>query len=255
MDDAEAPPPGRAGMVERLTQILDVFLLGPDHLLLEEVSAIAGLPRSTTYRLLAQLVEMSWLEHGVYGYRLGERARRLGRRVEGSLPLRAAAAEALQELQETTAAVVHLAVLEGGSVEVVDKVGGRDVPGIPTTVGTRYRAEDAVVGRAMLAALAPEQVDRLLVGGRASGHLHERLHAIRRRHGLAITSEDMPWELRGVGAAIVGPDGPIGAISVGLPGRHAPVERFVPMLARAVRLTSQRLHGVRHDAERFPKRS
>ncbi|MQW76180.1 helix-turn-helix domain-containing protein [Nocardioides sp. dk4132] len=242
-------------MVERLTQILDVFLLGPDHLLLEEIAELSGLPRSTTYRLLAQLVAMRWLEHGPHGYCLGPRAQRLGRRVEGSLPLRAAAAEALQELEATTSAVVHLTVLAGGSVEVLDKVGGRHVPDIPTTVGTRYRAEDAVAGRAMLAALAPEEVDRILLDGRASGRLHERLHTIRRRHGLAITSDDMPWELRGVGAAIVGPDGPVGAISVGLPGRAAPVERFVPMLARAVRLTSQRLHDVRLDAERYRLRS
>ncbi|WP_166134150.1 IclR family transcriptional regulator [Nocardioides ochotonae] len=253
--EARPRPQARAGMVERLTRILDVFLVGPDHLLLEEVADLSGLPRSTTYRLLAQLIAMHWLEHGPHGYRLGARARQLGRRVEGSVPLRAAAAEALEELHAATSAVVHLTVLEGSSVEVLDKVGGRHLPDIPTTIGTRYRAEDAVAGRAMLAALPPEQVDRILLDGRASGHLHERLHTIRCRHGIAITSDDMPWELRGVGAAIVGPDGPVGAISVGLPGRAAPVERFVPMLARAVRLTSQRLHDVRLDAERYPKRS
>lgn len=253
MDEARSATPSRPGMVERLTQILDVFLLGPDHLLLEEIAALAGLPRSTTYRLLAQLVETRWLEHGPLGYRLGPRAQRLGRRVESSLPLRAAAAEALHELHAATSAVVHLVVLEGGTVEMLDKVGGFAAPGIPTTVGTRYHAEDVVAGRAMLAALAPEEVDRRLVDGRVSGGLHEQLHTIRRRHGLAITSADMPWNVCGVGAAILGPDGPIGAISVGLPGRAAPVERFVPMLAQAVRSTARRLSGERLDAERYPR--
>ncbi|NPC97342.1 IclR family transcriptional regulator [Nocardioides sp. zg-DK7169] len=253
MDEAEArtPAPSRPGMVERLTLVLDAFATGPDHLLLEEVAARAGLPRSTSYRLLAELTRMRWLEHGPHGYALGPRAHRLGRRVQSSVPLRAAAAGALHELHAATSAVVHLTVLEGGSVEVLDKVGGLAGSDIPSAVGTRYRAEDAVAGRAMLAALAPEQVDRLLAGGRASSDLHRRLHAIRQRRGLAITSDDMPWDLRGVGAAIVGPDGPVGAISVGLPGRSAPVERFVPMLARAVRITSRRLLDVRHDAERF----
>lgn len=245
MTDTSRPstPPraSQPGVVEKLTQILDVFVTGPDHLLLDEISALAGLPRSTTFRLLNQLVEMRWLEHDHRGYRFGPRSRGIGRRADSQLSLRAAATDALYDLHVATSAVVHLAVLDGDSIEMVDKLGGTDASTIPTTVGVRYQAEDAVVGRAMLAGLAPERVDDLLRGGRATGDLHQRLHTIRRRNGLAITTDDMPWDLRGVGAAIVGPDGPVGAISVGLPGRTAHVERFVPVLARAVRQTSRRL--------------
>jgi IclR family acetate operon transcriptional repressor len=236
----ERPSP-QPGVVEKLTLILDVFAVGPDHLLLNEIASLSGLPRSTTFRLLSQLVDTRWLEHDQRGYRLGPRMRGMGRRAEGHLPLRSAAADALYALHMSTSAVVHLAVLDDGVIEMLDKVGGASSPTIPTTVGIRYQAEDAVAGRAMLAALSPERVDELLTEGRASGRLHERLHAIRRRRGLAITSEDMPWDLRGIGAPIIGPDGPVGAISVGLAGRSAQVERFAPMLARAVQQTSQRL--------------
>ncbi|TYL46405.1 helix-turn-helix domain-containing protein [Nocardioides sp. BGMRC 2183] len=233
--------PKRAGVVERLTQILDVFVIGPDLLHLEEIAALAELPKTTTFRLLTQLVDMAWLDHDQHGYRLGPRAQGIARRVENHLPLRAAAAEALHELHAATSAIIHLAVLDGGTVEMLDKLGGAGAREIPTTVGIRYRAECAVSGRAMLAGLPPETVDERLVGNRATGQLHERLHTIRSRNGLAITTDDMPWDLRGVGAAVIGPNGPVGAISIGLPGKNCNVEQFVPLLARAVRDTSQRL--------------
>ncbi|WP_181407620.1 IclR family transcriptional regulator [Nocardioides sambongensis] len=243
-DPSSAGPAARArrpGVVERFTQILDVFVIGPDVLHLEEIAALAELPKTTVFRLLTQLVDMAWLDHDQHGYRLGARAQGIARRVENHLPLRAAAAEALHELHAATSAIIHLAVLDGGTVEMLDKVGGVNAREIPTTVGIRYRAECAVVGRAMLAGLPPEAVDERLVGNRATGQLHERLHTIRGRKGLAITTDDMPWDLRGVGAAIIGPTGPVGAISVGLPGKSSNVEQFVPHLARAVQSTSRRL--------------
>jgi IclR family acetate operon transcriptional repressor len=235
---ARTPQPG---VIAKLTQILDLFVAGPDHLRLDEVATLTGQPRSTTARTLTQLVDLDWLEHDERGYALGPRMRQVGRRVEGHLPLRSAAADPLHELHAATSAVVHLAILDRGQIEMVDKIGGVRTSTIPTTVGTRYPAETAVVGRAMLASLPPEQVDQLLTGGRASGALHDRLNGIRRRRGFAVTTEDMPWDLRGIGAAILGPHGPVGAISVGLPGRHAPVERFAPLLARAVQQTTDRL--------------
>ncbi len=237
---ARAPQPG---VIAKLTDILDLFVAGPDRLRLDEVAVLTGQPRSSTARTLAQLVDLEWLERDERGYALGPRMRRVGRRVEGHLPLRSAAADPLHELHAATSAVVHLAILDRGQVEMVDKLGGLRTSAIPTTVGTRYPAETAVAGRAMLASLPPERVDELLTGGRATGALHDRLHGIRRRRGVAVTTDDMPWDLRGIGAPILGPHGPVGAISVGLPGRHASVERFAPLLARAVRQTTRRLVG------------
>lgn len=237
---AQGRPP-QPGVIAKLTQILDLFVAGPDHLRLDEIAGLTGMPRSTTARTLNQLVELDWLEHGEQGYALGPRMRRVGRRVEGHVPLRSAAADPIHELHAATSAVVHLAILDRDQIELVDKLGGARTASIPTTVGTRYPAETAVSGRAMLASLPPERVDQLLTGGRASGTLHDRLHGIRRRRGFAVTTDDMPWDLRGIGAAIIGPHGPVGAISVGLPGRNAPVERFAPLLARAVQQTTQRL--------------
>ncbi|CAM3153268.1 IclR family transcriptional regulator [Nocardioides dubius] len=246
-----AEEPGRrTGVVERLTQILDVFAVGPDAMTLEEITALGGLPRSTTFRLLRQLVEMRWLEHDERGYQLGQRIRHLGQRVESHARLRAAAAATIEQLQRATAGVVHLVILDGDSIEMLDKLGGTTAPTIPTNVGVRFRAEDSVAGRAMLSALAPERVDRLIESRGAvsdTSTLHRRLSTIRHRRGLAVTTDDMPWDLRGIGAPILGSSGPVAAISVGLPGRSANVERFAPLITRAAASIS-RQYSAAHRA-------
>ncbi|MBE9376009.1 helix-turn-helix domain-containing protein [Saccharopolyspora sp. HNM0983] len=61
-------------VVERMTLILDVFPGRTSWLTLAEVTRDSGLPRSTVFRILVQLVELDWIEHGAPGYRLGTRA-------------------------------------------------------------------------------------------------------------------------------------------------------------------------------------
>lgn len=249
MDNATTPGHGphrqsRPSMIERLTQVIEVFADGPDVLLLDEVSALTGLPRSTAFRLLSQLVELQWLDHTRAGYRMGSRMLGIGRRVDGHARLREAAADALGELHAATRGLVHLAVLDGSAVVMLDKI-GIPSPAMPSRVGTRYWAEETVAGRAMLAHLTPERLDQIYASERGSAPdtLHDRLRVIRSRKGLAITTEDMRGNLRGLGAAIVGPHGPVGAISIGLPGKNAPIERFAPMLGRAVARTSELYFG------------
>ncbi|NYG59887.1 DNA-binding IclR family transcriptional regulator [Nocardioides daedukensis] len=233
-----APPAPRPGVIERLTDILDVFTHGPDHLFLEEVSGLTGLPRSTTFRLLRQLVEMQWIDHDERGYRLGPRMHAVGRRVFDHAHLRAAAANVLNELHLATSAVVHLVVLDGNAVVYLDKVGGPAGASIPSRVGIQIRAHRTISGLAILGCMHPEEVDRLYdepgsISPRARARLHRRLGPIRRRHGLALTPADMRTDMRAVAAPVTGPHGPLGAISVALRGPDAPVEKFAPMVRRA----------------------
>jgi len=62
--DFEGCKAHRSGVVERVTLVMDVF--GPHRrsAWLEEVADHTGLPRSTAFRLLRQLVELGWLERG-----------------------------------------------------------------------------------------------------------------------------------------------------------------------------------------------
>ncbi|MDX6219490.1 MAG: hypothetical protein QOJ48_1171, partial [Frankiales bacterium] len=62
----EAP----VSMVERMTLVLDAFDASTPRLTLAELTERTGLPRSTTHRILEQLVELRWLEHSGQSYGL-----------------------------------------------------------------------------------------------------------------------------------------------------------------------------------------
>jgi DNA-binding IclR family transcriptional regulator len=235
----------RAGVVERLTQILDVFAHGPDELSLDDLALLSGLPKSTTFRLLRQLVEMHWPEHDNRGYRLGPRMQRLAHRVTDYSGLRAAAADTLNRLHLASSAVVHLVVLEGSHVHYLDKVGGAASLSVPSRVGVRVPAHLAVSGLSLLSSHRPEQVDELFNAADVSSErltrLHEQLTLVRQRHGLAVTPGDMSTAIRAAAAPVTGPHGPVAAISAAVRGAGTPVEALMPMVAHAARRITHHL--------------
>jgi DNA-binding IclR family transcriptional regulator len=232
----------RPGVVERVTLIIDAFEDAPEPLLLEDIAKITGLPRSTASRILRQLVELRWVEHGIRGFRLGPRMRHAADYEN----LRVAAAVPLTELQIATGAVTHLSVLDGGIVQYLDKLGGAVATTVPSRVGGRLLACDTVSGRAMLSCLLPEQVDELLascpaLSAAASANLHRDLTVIQQRRGIAVSpGAHRTSGVSSIAAPVVGPDGPVAAISVARKGDLV-MERVAPMVAFAARRTARAL--------------
>jgi DNA-binding IclR family transcriptional regulator len=242
---AVAEPRQRSGVAERLTQILDVFTTGPDCLLLDDITDATGLPRSTVFRLLGQMIELGWLERDSVGYRLGPRAVAMAARTGDRSDLRAAAAGMLNALHLKTGGVAHLTVLEFASVVYLDKVGGAALSTVPSRVGSRLPATSTVSGRALLAALSPERVDAVLAleptGRRNLAEVHADLNRIRARRGVAAnTADQCPGRIGAVAAPILGPRGAVGAISLGLPGSTR-LDRVVPVVAFAARRVAEEL--------------
>lgn len=243
-------------MVERVTSILDAFEQRPTaRLNLDQVVARTGLPRSTTHRILRQLVGLAWLDYREAQYCLGSRALGLGGQDGLHGEIRKAAAEHLHQLHLRTGLVVHLAALEGPDEVYLDKIGGHFAATLPSQVGTRQPAYLTTGGRAMLAWLPPEEVDarfgRRLTrsGGGARWDLpalHLELAHIRRAHGISIdrgaqTRMLVGVELPSVAAAIRGADGPVAAICLAGAANSVPIERVVPLVAEAAARTSQAL--------------
>jgi DNA-binding IclR family transcriptional regulator len=245
---AELPP----SMVERMTLILDAFDgSGSARLTLEDVAQKTHLPRSTAHRILDQLVRLSWLEHTSSGYALGRRAFALVGGDHGHGELRAAAAPLLHALALRTGMVVHLAVLEGADISYLDKVGGRFATAVPSRVGGRAPAHSTALGKAILAWLEAEQVDRLLEAGITRlthrtitdlGTFHSELHRVRQRHGLAFERGECFPDIACAAVAVRGPQGPIGAISA-VGEVDAPLEKAAPLVVEAARRTSAALFG------------
>ncbi|WP_460062920.1 IclR family transcriptional regulator [Streptomyces sp. YKOK-I1] len=239
-------------MMERVTLIMDLFERPQTHLTLETVSRRTRLPRSTTHRILDQLVRLDWLRHTVAGYVLGRRALGLGGRETGHGALRSAAAPHLLDLAVRTRMVVHLAVLDGPEIYYLDKVGGSAAAHIPSRVGGRAVAHCTGLGKAMLAWLSPEEIDARYAQvierrtdcsiGRLD-QLHRELGLVRRRGGLAIDRGECFPALGCVGLALRGPEGPVAAISVVGDGCSS-LELVAPLVVNAVQAVSDELFGI-----------
>lgn len=239
----------RASMLERMTEIIDVFDSPQARAQSGEIAAAARLPRSTTHRILDELIQLGWLVRTTQGYGLGPRV--LGFAGAGDqLALRAAAAPLLQVLHEETGIVAHLAVATGAHVVVIDKVGGRVVNTIPTQVGGRIPIHTTALGKAILARYPVEAVDQLLpeVLDKRTTHtiatrlgLHRELHQIRRRERLAFSDEEASVGVRCAATSFEGPDGAPAAIAVS--GRAAlhHLERVGPLVREAARRVGARL--------------
>ncbi|WP_246633024.1 IclR family transcriptional regulator [Pseudonocardia nigra] len=236
-------------MVERVTLIMDRFQGSHRRLTLEDVARRTRLPRSTAHRILDQLVRLQWLDHTAFGYGLGDRSLSFRGREGDHGELRAAAASLLHDLAMRTEMVVHLAVLDGVSVYYLDKLGGRSAAAVPSRVGGRAPAHCTALGKAMLARLAPELIDSAYAGGVGRltprsigdlGVLHQELNRIRRRKGLAFEREECVPGLGCVAAAVRGPEGPVGAISL-VGNARVSLERVAPLVADAARTVSHEL--------------
>jgi len=122
-----------------------------------------GLPRSTTYHLLATLIERGFVAHlpEERRYGLGPAAYELGTAYQRQAPLQRFARPILSRLAEVSTHNAHLAVLHGRDVLYVIEERAPGRPLLVTDVGVRLPAALTASGLAMLAALPGPQITAL----------------------------------------------------------------------------------------------
>lgn len=243
------PPAARSGVIERATAVLDTFVDGPEWMGLDDISLLADIPRSTTFRLLRQLVALRWLEHGERGYRLGNRVRRYGSRATNCEDLRVAASTALTDLNLATGGVAHLGVLDGSAVNYLDRIGGAASATIPSRVGARLPATDTVSGLVLLAGLPAEAADKVIgQANRPADRIHRDLRRVRDRSGLAFVPADRcRLGITAIAAPISGRDGTVAAISLSI-RRQVDFHQLAPLVWRAARSAARTLSS-QHRAD------
>ncbi|GIH68067.1 transcriptional regulator [Sphaerimonospora thailandensis] len=238
-----------SSMLDRMTLIMECFAGHSSRLTLEDVVMRTHLPRSTTHRILVDLVRLGWLrQFPSHGYGLGSRLLSFGEDA-GHGRLREATAESLHNLALRTGMVVHLAVLVDSKVLYLDKVGGPFAMKVPSRVGGGAPAHSTALGKSMLAWLEPEQVD-VQVGGAIErmtsrtihrlSALHQELGRIRVRGGLAFERGECFPEIACVASAIRSPEGPVASISL-CGEADAPLERVAPLVAHAAQRAAMAL--------------
>ena len=118
-----------------------------------EIARRAGIPKSTTHRLLGELLQRGLVARHEGRYTLGVGLFELGTQVPfgPSHTLRTTAMPYLQELWWSTHETVHFAVPDGTEVLYLHKIHGLDAVYSPARVGSRMPAYCTGVGKAMLA--------------------------------------------------------------------------------------------------------
>jgi len=228
-----------------------------------------GLPRSTTYQLLATLVENGFVVHlaDERRYSLGLAAYELATGYARQAPLQRLARVPLARLVDRTGHTAHLAVMHGNEVVylIEERAPGR--PPLVTDVGVRLPAHLTASGRAMLAALPAAQtralypnpdsfVTRHDAGPRSLSALRRLLVETRRR-GYAVEDGEVTPGFCSIAVAVLDHTGhPVASATVTMPREEITPqlrELVVAEVSRTARAIAARIGGqAQHAADRRP---
>ncbi|MFT4172986.1 MAG: IclR family transcriptional regulator [Rhodocyclaceae bacterium] len=122
------------------------------------LSARMGTPRSTTHRMLANLIKAGYLRQPSAGrYLLGPKLIELGIKAMEQRPLASVARPFLESLASLTGDTVHLGVRERGEVFYLEKIPGTRGLEMRSRVGYRMPLASTGIGRALMLGAAPTE--------------------------------------------------------------------------------------------------
>jgi DNA-binding IclR family transcriptional regulator len=231
----------RESVAGRISLLIDAFDAGSPTLSLSQLTERCGLPKSTVHRMADQLIDLRWLERGPTGYRLGIRFFEIGGLVAARNHLRERALPWLSDLQSATGCAVHLGLLEGIDVVILEKVWGHGAATLPTRIGGRMPAYCTAAGKALLAYAGDTRISEAIAGGLVArtGHtiivpevLRAELGRVR-ANGWALESEENVRGLACVAAPIRGAGRAVAAVSVSGPVERIEINRVAPLVRRA----------------------
>jgi DNA-binding IclR family transcriptional regulator len=216
-----------------------------------------GLPRSTTYHLLAELVDAGFVVHlpEERRYGLGVSAFEIGSAYLRQEPLARLGRPVLTRLVERVGHSAHLAVLHGREVLYVVEQRAPGRPPLVTDVGVRLPAHLTASGRALLADLPPPHVRALFPDAGAFVSRHgtgpQRLSELRRllaevrRSGSAREDGEVTPGFASVAAAVHDHAGrPVAAVAVTFPTEDTEArDGLAPRVVQAATELTRRISG------------
>jgi DNA-binding IclR family transcriptional regulator len=143
--------------LQRGMQVLDALLEARTPLTLEQICTHTGLPKSTAFRVIVNLLRGEYLVETEEGYWLGLKLMRFGALVEEKLDLKQQARPYLMQLRDQVNETVHLAVLDADlRVVYLEKLSTQHAVGLMMSrVGITAPMHCTALGRTM-AAFRPE---------------------------------------------------------------------------------------------------
>lgn len=193
---------------------------------LTEVAARTDLTRATARRFLHTLVELGYVRTDGKAFALTAKVLQLGYAYLSGLSLPQIAQPYLEELSLKLGESTSAAVLEGTDIAYVARVATRRIMTVGITVGTRFPAYATSMGRVLLAALPPAQLEQYLAAAelrpltpRAIGTRQELLAELDRvrAQGWCLLDQELELGLMSLAAPVYdGPDKVVAAINVSL---------------------------------------
>ncbi|WP_219419794.1 IclR family transcriptional regulator [Pseudonocardia nigra] len=213
-----------ASVAGRLMAIINCFTGQDPALTLAELQDRTGLPRSTVHRLAQELLDWGGLERAPGGhYRVGLRLYELGMMAPRQRRLRELALPVMEDLYLATGDNVHLGVLDGTQVLVVEKVTGLHSARAPSSPGGRLPLHATAIGKALLAFSPASMIDQVIASGLEAftdwtitdGELLADDLARTRERGYAVAYQERSWGTASVSAPILDVhDAAVAALSV-----------------------------------------
>ncbi|MGO1629446.1 IclR family transcriptional regulator [Microbacterium sp. JB110] len=239
--DADAP----LSVLDRVFAILEVVRRMTGPISVAGIAAEARVPRSTTARLIAELIEQRYLARDADGVTLGMRLFELGARATIPRRIAAAAAPVVHELAVRTGERVGVWVQQGTDMVSLTAVPGR-LPMLPTRAGMRSPALTTASGKAFLAfcddATVVERVGARLEPNDAE-RFHDELTTVRAAT-LATDPGDSYAGVLAVACPLMGHGRVVGALSLAGPADAMREERVAPLVRAAGVSLTRRLAAV-----------
>ncbi len=222
------------GSVANAARVLKAFTPSEREWGVSDLARRLEIAKSTAHRLLATLTDEGLLEQdGDTGrYRLGLAVFDMAAAAQ-SMDLHEAVLSPMTDLRNRSGETVQVAVLDGREVVYVERLDSPNTLRLFLEVGRRNAAHATGCGKALLAALSPDQLERVLKGWTLTAktaHTITDLVQLRadladsRRRGYAVNRHESEVGVISVAAAIRDASGrAVAAISVA-----GPAERLEP---------------------------
>jgi IclR family KDG regulon transcriptional repressor len=163
-DDAEDRQRGGVQSLGRAFAILEEVARHRDGIGLAELSKRVGLHNSTTFHLVKTIVSLGYIRQDKDSkrYRLGRPLFALAASSLDEIEMVSLAAPILEDLSLQTGESSHFAVRMGDSVVVIARTSGPGAFQLADRVGVVRPANCTALGKVILAALRPDQLERFL---------------------------------------------------------------------------------------------
>jgi DNA-binding IclR family transcriptional regulator len=242
--------------VERALAIMEAVAQEPEGLSNAELSRKLQIPKSSASYILRTLETQGYLNRDRQSgkYRVGLKILSLSRGALSGIDVREVALPIMRRLVEKTNLTCHLAILDGPDAVYIEKVEPTGFIRMDTWVGRRMRVHATSVGKALVAHIPQERLEKILAERGMEKRTAKTITTLAkllkdlekvRSQGYAVDDEENNLGARCVGAPVFNEQGAIEA-SLGLSGttnqvNPQTVPRIVEALKDAARQVSMQL--------------